>query len=202
MYYSLTNYARTHSVLWMFLTVVLGAVFILSGVLPVQLVGTVLIAIGVITPLLLTNPTRETSTAPSRLNLSSEEGESRGLAGIASQDPEALITIRNEQLEEERVTPRELEQINRARRNELVHAFGAPLLLDDRVVTAVIEGARQREARFLQDSYLEAIWRKTVSGLDVETNAVWLQFILLRTAHEPSVLEQFHRIVQERESFA
>lgn len=52
--HALATFARNNSVGWMFVTVILGAVLILSGWLPLQLLGMVLIVAGVATPIMLT----------------------------------------------------------------------------------------------------------------------------------------------------
>ena len=62
--HTLAVFARHNSIGWMFLTVVLGAVLILTGVLPLQLLGVALIAVGIVTPIALTGITTNRSSTP------------------------------------------------------------------------------------------------------------------------------------------
>lgn len=73
--HAVVAFARSNSIGWMFLTVILGAAFILTGWLPLQLLGMVLIAVGVVTPIALTgarpdrhgvSSTRSTNTRRAR----------------------------------------------------------------------------------------------------------------------------------------
>lgn len=85
MYHAIADYARHHSVLWMFGTVVLGAVLIPTGILPLQLTGTALIAIGMVTPIALTaQQRRRVATKPARQN----ENEREHRRGVLLRDVE------------------------------------------------------------------------------------------------------------------
>ncbi len=61
---SLKAFARTNTIVWMFLTVILGAVLILTGMLPLQILGTALITIGMVTPIALTGTSTTTVQHP------------------------------------------------------------------------------------------------------------------------------------------
>jgi hypothetical protein len=57
-------FADANTIVWMFLTVILGAVLILTGMLPLQILGTALIAIGMATPIALAGTSRKTVQRP------------------------------------------------------------------------------------------------------------------------------------------
>lgn len=159
--HSLATFARNNSVGWMFLTVILGAMFILSGWLPLQFVGTVMIALGVVMPI------SQTSLPPWQHQESGTQRNAKSHLSPSNSFP-------SQSTQKDGVDYDAVEQQNIALREELVSAYGTRTLLDDKLKDDINQYfVRHNSAETVgsTSSDIELLWQQTINGTDIQSIA-------------------------------
>jgi hypothetical protein len=171
---------RSRSIVWMFLTVILGALAILSGILPLQVGGVLLIAAGMLTPIALTDrqpPAAarkakgpEVSQAALHASLLTRTGAEAAPHASRLTPPRITTNPRSERGGQRGSAREQLEAVVQELRDDLIVRHGLDTLLAESLIQQLAHYASEARSpiRRLSTREIANLWRTTLSGLTVD----------------------------------